>query len=214
MLNTSVTIDDVNQALTIHGKPEPILEGRMTRPNSRVIGNIQRVPLPLRIQDAYKDIQIHVNFFFVNRIPFLHTKSDKLNFLIVEKMKSRTKHAIIGSIVDTIKIYNNRGFDVSFMHGDGEFDIDDLKSEISPTEAVIYGRNKHVPVVERSIRTVKERCRITCRAAPYTRYTSLMVQHLVESRVAWLNRFPSSNGVSTCMSPATIVLGHQKPDIR
>ena len=100
------------------------------------------------------------------------------------------------------------------MHGDGEFEINQLKEEIAPTEAVIYGENEHVPVVERSIRTVKERCRTTCRAAPYTRYTTLMVQHLVTSRVSWLNKFPSKNGVSQTMSPATIVLGHAKPNMK
>ena len=99
------------------------------------------------------------------------------------------------------------------MHGDGEFNIDDLKDQISPTEAVIYGRNEHVAVAERSIRTIKERCRITCRAAPYVKYTAVMIQHLVESRVSWLNRFPSKNGVCKHMSPATIVLGHEKPDM-
>ena len=185
----------------------------MTRPKSHVFGKIQRIPLPLPIKENYKDIQIHVDFFFVNKLPFLHTKSEKLNFLTVERMKNRTKAAIIGSILDTIKVYNHRGFDVSFLHGDGEFDIADLKESIHPTEAVIYGRNEHVPIVERSIRTIKERCRTTCRAAPYTRYTALMVQHLVESRVKWLNRFPSENGVSKTMSPASIVLGHQKPDM-
>ena len=171
------------------------------------------MPLLLPIRENYKNIQIHVDFFFVNRIPFLHTKSEKLNFLTVERMKHRTKTAIIGSITDTIKIYNHRGFEVSFMHGDGEFEINDLKEAIAPTEAVIYGKNEYVPIAERSIRTVKERCRTTCQANPYTRYTSLMVQHLVESRVTWLNRFPSKNGVSNTLSPASIVLGHAKPDM-
>ena len=78
---------------------------------------------------------------------------------------------------------------------------------------MIYGKNEYVPVVERSVQTIKEKCRVTCRAAPYTKYTSLMVQYLVQSRVSWLNKFPSKNGISTTMSPATIVLGQEKPDI-
>ena len=48
---------------------------------------------------------------------------------------------------------------------------------------------------------------ITCRATPYTMYTSLMVYHLIESRVSWVNKFPIKNGVSTSMSLAT------KPDM-
>ena len=141
------------------------------------------------------------------------TKSESLNFLTVERMKNRTKSAIIGSLRDTINIYKRRGFNVTSIHGDGEFNIQKLRDAIAPTELIIYATNQHVPIVERSIRTIKERCRSTCRAAPYTRYTSLMVQHLVSSRVSWLNRFPSKNGVSQSISPAGIVVGLPKPDM-
>ena len=41
-----------------------------------------------------------------------------------------------------------------------------------------------------------------------------MTQHLVESRVTWLNRFPSKSGISTTLSPTSIVLGHPKPDMQ
>ena len=212
--NSNVSIDDVVRAIQIHGEPEPLLEGKMTRPKANIFGKIKRTPLYFPLKDQCQDIQIHVDFFFVQKIPFLHTKSEKLNFLTVERMRARTKSAIIGSINDTLNLYRMRGMTVTFMHGDGEFEMNDLKRAISPTEAIIYGKNEHVPVVERSVRTIKERCRTTCRAAPYIRYTSLMIQHLVESRVKWLNRFPSKNGLSTTLSPAALVLGHGKPDMK
>ena len=211
--NSATTVDDINRAISIHGEPEPLLEGKMTRPKSKSFGKIERIPLPLPIKENYSDIQMHIDFFFVNRIPFLHTKSEKLNFLTVERMKNRTKSAIIGSLTETIRMYKHRGFDVTTMHGDGEFDIEQLKEDIAPTEMIVYGKDQHVPIVERSIRTIKERCRTTTRAAPYNRYTALMTQHLVESRVSWLNKFPSKTSISQTMSPATIVLGLPKPDM-
>ena len=136
LLNSTTTVDNVNKALSIHGEPEPIIEGTMICPKSRVFGKAQQIPLPLPISKNYKDVQIHVDFFFVNSLPFLHTKSEKLNFLTVERMHNRTKSAIIGSILDTISLYKHRGFDVTYMHGDGEFNMDDLKKEIAPTQAV------------------------------------------------------------------------------
>ena len=112
-----------------------------------------------------------------------------------------------------MKIYAHRGFKVTNIHGDGEFEIEDLKKEMSPAEMIIYAKNKHVPIIEQSVRTVKGRARTACNAAPYNKYTTLMIQHLIESRVSWLNRFPSKNGISQTLSPATLVLGHPKPDM-
>ena len=99
------------------------------------------------------------------------------------------------------------------MHGDNEFNIADLRDEIRPAELIVYAKEQHVPIIERLVQTVKERCQCACHAAPYKKYTKLMIQHLVESRVMWLNRFPSSNGISKTMSPATIVTGQPKPDM-
>ena len=44
--------------------------------------------------------------------------------------------------------------------GDGEFDMDDLRASIRPALLEIYDRDEHDGVIERSIRTVKERCRV------------------------------------------------------
>ena len=40
LLNSTTTIDDVNRAIAIHGETEPLFEGKMTRPQSRVFGKI------------------------------------------------------------------------------------------------------------------------------------------------------------------------------
>ena len=93
--NSKVIIDDVNRATMIWGKPEPLISGNMVRPTPPAIGKIQRIPLPLPVKLHHSKVQLHIDFFFVNCIPFLHTKSEKLNFLTVERMHTRTKGAII-----------------------------------------------------------------------------------------------------------------------
>ena len=188
-------------------------DGKMTRVTPPVVGKIEKVELPAPISKMHKNVELHVDFFFVNKVAFLHTKSAKINFLTAQYCRNRTKESITDAILKVIKIYTSRGFIVTAVHGDGEFNIKMLKEEIFPAKLVIYAKNQHVPIAERSIRTIKERCRCACHAVPYTKYTKLMVRSLIESRVIWLNRFPSKNGLSTSLSPATIVTGEPKPDM-
>ena len=66
--------------------------------------------------------------------------------------------------------------------------------------------------IERSVRTIKERCRSTCNSIQYRRITIIMVRSLVEGVVNILNYFPSKNGLSNTLSPSTIVEGKPKMD--
>lgn len=211
--NSRVTVDDANRAVAIHGPVHPLFDGKMKSRTPPPIGKAGRIPLPLVIVTHHKDVQLHINFFFVNRMAFLHTKSEKINFLTVQRCLNRSKHTISGGIRSEIKLCHDRGFNVVNVHGDNEFDINDLRQVLAPTELVIYAKEQRVPIVKRSIQTIEEQCRTTCKSKPYKKYTKLMIQHLVESRVYCLNRFPSKNGVSRTMSPATIRLGHPKSNM-
>ena len=62
--------------------------------------------------------------------------------------------------IDRVRqIYHHQGFKVTDIHADNEFDNKRLKEEVSPTNMIIYAPNEHVPIVERSIWSIKERCR-------------------------------------------------------
>jgi hypothetical protein len=150
--------------------------------------------------------------FFVNKLPFLHTKSEKLNFITAFPAPSRSEKTIINELENVIDIYTARGFKVTDCHGDNEFDTKAIKARFKKIIFHICGRNEHVNEIERSVRTVKERSRTTCHAVPYRRYTKLMTRHMVKGVIDMLNDFPSSNGVSQTLSPNTIVLGKGKPD--
>jgi hypothetical protein len=67
----------------------------------------------------------------------------------------------------------------------------------------------HVGLVERYIRTTKERTRGTVCVLPYTHYPFVMVQEIVAAAVFWLNVFPPKGGVSKTFGPRAIVLGTQ-----
>ena len=140
----------------------------------------------------------------------LHTKLSNIDFLTVQTGKNRTSISILKGLKGVINTYTKRGFNVTDLHPDNKFDIKDLKSQLEPTNVHIYGKDEHVEEIERSVRTVKERCRSLCHALPYRRYTKLMVSSMVENAICWQNVIPSSIGISETLSPASIVLG--KPD--
>jgi hypothetical protein len=99
-------------------------------------------------------------------------------------------------------------------HGDNEFDIAALKEHLRPATVHICAKDEHIHVIERSTRTVKERCHSTCHSIPYKRYPRVMVIALVANCIQWLNAFPSSNGICDTMSPSMIVLGKGLPDMK
>ena len=140
-------------------------------------------------------------------MPFIHTKSHQVNFLTVRPTRSTTKKQILRNMNKVIGIYMKRGFRLTDVHGDNEFDPEDLRELLAPAELHICGRDEHIPQIERSIRTVKERGRSTCHAVPYKKYTKLMTKSLIKGVVRQLNAFPSKTGISQTLSPAAIVEG-------
>ena len=209
--NCGVTIDDIERSLKIYGTPVPLIKGKMTNIGPTT-NDMSVTYLPPDIIEHHRHIQLYMDFFYVNKMPFLHTKSGKINYLTVASTKSRSKGIIVNEIQRITNIYKKRGFSITKYHGDNEFDMNDLREMIRPSVLHICANEEHVYEVERSIRTIKERCRCACHSVPYRKYTRLMTKNLVEGIVGLLNDFPSKNGVSQTMSPSMIVTGAQMPD--
>ena len=153
-----------------------------------------------------------MNIFYVKRTPFLITKPNKVNYITVSHLKNRSKKIIIKAINMVKRTYLTRGFKISDYDSDNEFDNDDIRLVLLPCQLQVCAKGKHVPRIERDVRTVKEFCRSTWYAIPYPKYTILMVISLVQNMVKWLNAFPSKGGISEEMNPETIVTGASKPD--
>ena len=106
LINSSITVDDIQRAKIIHGPAIPTLQGKTTRKKPTKV-QLQKVPLPYSILKSYPNIQFYVNFFFINCIPFLHTKSSKIDFLTVQTGDNRTRKAITKGLKEVINTYEN-----------------------------------------------------------------------------------------------------------
>ena len=211
--NSTVTVDDIKRADHIYGVAVPLLQGQMVRTTPSSV-RIQSTPIPAPIIKQHPTLQLYLDFFFVNNIPFLHTKSSQVNFLTAHGNVGRSVSSIKKILDSVITTYESRGFRITDIHGDNEFDVQTLRDFLLPAVLHIYGRDEHVPTIERSNRTVKERCRAICNSLPYRRYTKLMVIMLVRFVIYWLNAIPPTTGVSATISPSSIVRGTSKPNFK
>ena len=115
--NCGITADDIKRSLKIYGTPVPLLKGKMTNIGP-VSNNTDVTHVPPDIIKYHRHIQLYMDFFYINKMPFLHTKSNKLNYLTVAPTKSRSKETIINEIQGVIKMYKRRGFSITKYHGD------------------------------------------------------------------------------------------------
>ena len=144
LTNCAVTADDVNRAELIYGPPVPYLEGHMVRHKSPIHEKIEKIPLPLMVAKHHLTIALSMDFFFVNKNMFFHTKSQKVDFLTSQYCTSRSLRTIITALQKIINKYNCRGFSITDFHRNNEFDTDALKKFLEPALMHIYGRVEHV----------------------------------------------------------------------
>ncbi len=167
-------------------------------------------PLTTILAD-HGDISLYMDVFFVNQNAFFHTISKKIQFRTVVAIDDRTKGTLLAGTNAVLGVYKARVFRaVINVQGDREFaclccDLDHIITNIVDT-------NNHVPEVERSIRTIKDRVRSTIHGLPFKCWPRLMICAAVEAAVRNLNMFPATTGVSATLSPRTILTGRGPPD--
>ena len=153
--NCPITVDDVTRAHTIYGPAVPLLQGKMARKKSQK-PNTTYTPIPASIVTQHPSLQLYIDFFYVNGLPFLHTKTNIVNFITVQSGHTRSFQSIIKGLDIVFNLYQQRGFTITNVHADNEFDIPRLHTHLRPSVLQIYGREEHVGVIERSTRTIKE----------------------------------------------------------
>ena len=210
LINCPVTIEDVRRATKLYGADPAFLKGTMVRGKGRVAEDHKIMCLPKEIYPKHKDVCLCFDFFFVNRIPFIHSTSTKINFRTAKHVEDRKSTTILSEVKSVIKLYEDRGFRVTEVRGDGEFK--GLDGKINPRKVTIVPKDAHVPEVERSNRTVKNSLRTVTHGLPFRRIPKVMVLEMVFFCIKNLNLYPSSNGISTSLSPLSIVRGEGPPD--
>ena len=126
----------------------------------------------------------------INGIGFLNNISRHIMFATGSMIKNRKVEHIADGITQVHKLYLQRGFKITHRHTDCEFET--LRKEMAALGIKLDCASKkvHVPEIERFIRTVKERIRSARTTMPFKRISKLVIVHLVDSAIFWLNTFP------------------------
>jgi len=101
------------------------------------------------------------------------------------------------------KVYNTRGFRVIEVHADKEFEK--VETDLLPVHLRICGIDEHVPEIERSAQTQKNKNRAICFTMPYKCIPRLMVREIVKQGNEFLNAFGTKDSISDGLSPRNII---------
>jgi Reverse transcriptase (RNA-dependent DNA polymerase) len=202
--NCPVTKHHIQTAEDIFGPNLGSLKGKTTyRAPGHVTGHI--VPVPPAILAAHRNVTVSVDIMYINKVTFLLTYSRSIRFGTVEMLPDRQLPTIRAKIQSVFRLYRHRGFHITTLFGDPEFEP--LRAWFPCLNTC--GADDHIPDIERFIRTVKDRTRSTYRMLPFKHIPRIVLIHLVKNVVFWLNSFPARDGVSNDMSPRCIMTGKE-----
>ena len=210
IINCPYLPEAVDHGNAIYGPMIPLLKGKMVRKKHDQTVNRPRVHDIHALVTKHPTDELDMDYFFVNGLTFLHTKTKKIKKLTISRCSGTGKNECTQKISTITRMYANRGFTISPYNGDNDFRV--LKDTVGEGNLNIVARREHVGSIERSIRTIKERCRCVCHNLPFKSFTKIMTEDLVVGICDLLNSFPARDGISVDLSPDSIVLGKPKLD--
>ena len=202
--NCPVSTEDVTLAKKIYGPDPSNLKGKSTRvqPPSVIDEEIE-LPEELAGRD---DLTLCMDIMFVWGIPFLTTIDKTIRFRATIPLNSQKAKEVYKALDSILRQYNDAGYFFKSIHCDQEFRslmdsvADDLNVKMNYASS-----GEHVPEAERNNRTIKDRVHTTYHHLPYKRIQKLMIKKLVLHATKMLNILPAKGGISSYLSPYTLV---------
>ena len=126
----------MNIANEICGYSKGVAMGRFKqlRKGVKMDGNTEddATSVPLSIMEHYRDVHLDKDISFVNKIPFLLTKSRYIGFIHCKAMLSKHDDGVQKGLQAIVIDYQSRGFKVVSAFGEGAFEpiIDWARQEL------------------------------------------------------------------------------------
>jgi hypothetical protein len=202
-----VTRQDILNAEHIFGPDTGSLKGNTVRKSSDQVRSVNLVPIPATIMTHYRKVVLCVDVMKVNNMPFLVTISRAIKFGTVAWLKNAKAETILKQITDVRNIYIKRGFLLEIVEVDGQFEP--LRGALPDMGVTLNrcSREENVPVAERRVCTLKERCRCICNTLPFKKLPGMLVVQMVSTCNLWLNIFPPKDGIYRNINPRELITG-------
>jgi hypothetical protein len=141
--NCPVTPTDAARALAIYGKDVPFLKGSTTQRSAAPhVPTFTAVLLPPPVLEHHRNVTLCADFFYVQQNLFFHTISRNLGFRTATPVPDRHRDTILTTLTDVIKLYSSRGFTVTSIHGDHEFEC--VRASLLPIVVDVVSPDSHV----------------------------------------------------------------------
>ena len=188
--NCDITATDLRIAHAIEGIQKPSLRGKTKKKKSRIATGV----LGPRVVQVLQTM--HVDIMFIRDLIFLIGVFMPLGLVMTCVLPNRGILAVGSGLLSFLTAARGRWFDTVTIRTDGEGAIAKMVPALADRGIVVdpAGPGQHVPVVERTIETVKERVRAHVTSLPFT-LTKLLLTFLVLFCVSRLNLLPSSNSL-------------------
>lgn len=207
--NCPITSADASRAQYIYGPDIFALKAKTVRaPTAHIPTQIPYVPEALL--SLHRNVHLCVDIVQIEGLYFLITISRNICFRTIHDLTRPDKVNLLKALQDAINIYSKGGYTVVCISGDNAFSC--LENEPGMPDLHICAANEHVPEAERSIRTLRERVRARYQQLRFTRLPKAVIRSLAKQGIINLNSLPALHGVSSSLSPFTIVTGHPAPD--
>jgi hypothetical protein len=184
--------EDVGMAEKIFGKDIAVLKGKTSQKTPGVvIQDIVTIPPELKL--AQKEVTLCIDMFYVNKMPFFHTILEKINCQMTQWVPQQEVEQYQKALEVFLKIYVQAGFHVAYICADRKFEpvLRPMRDEFG-FQINLASAQEHVPTVEQSIQTVKERIRATIHGNPFKAIPQVSIK--AEECTRKLNFFPSKHG--------------------
>ena len=206
LYNCPITISDIETAEDIFGPDIGALKGKVTRTKPAPVST-NYIEIPDNIFKKYKNVVLCCDTMYIQQIPFFVTVSRHIRFITISELPNKKKETYLQILLLIKNLYESKGFKINTCLMDMEYKLMENDLKMNNINLNLASPNEHVPEVERTIRTIKERVRAIYNRLPYSRIPKLMMIELVNYAVTWLNNFPPKGGVSATLSPRTIFTG-------
>lgn len=186
--NTKVSALDVARARDIWGPALGLLKGTST---SR---KIPHIPLGEKLRTLQpKNQTIHTDLMYVNGTAYLLSVYDPLEYVKVTRLKAKDEWSLWRALEQHINYPKRFGLEVVKVRVDNESAMASEFFQRKLGDLIdMGGASISVPMVERKIRTVKERIRAVITTLPYN-LTEKLEEWLVKGSIYTINLVPTRN---------------------
>jgi hypothetical protein len=207
IVNCNVTRQGILNAEHVGGPDPGSLKGKTVRKASDQVRYGGLVPIPGTIMAHYWKVVLCVYVMKVNKMTFLVKNNRGIKFGTVAWLKTVEAETILAHITEVHNAYVKRVFLLEIVKVDGQFEpIRGALAELGITLNKC-SREEHVPVAERRIHTLKERCKCICNTLPFKKLPGMVIVQMVITCNFWLNIFPPKDGVSRNINLRELITG-------